>query len=80
MQAAFPAGGHLPPVQLDATRKLAIPGPVLMRIEVVGNETITPQARRYAEYRVFAALTQSAATRNARRARVTLRVFVRRVW
>jgi hypothetical protein len=51
-----------------------------MRIEVVGNETITPQARRYAEYRVFAALTQSAATRNARRARVTLRVFVRRVW
>ena len=28
-----------------------------MRIEVVGDETISQQARTYAEYRVFAALT-----------------------
>ena len=29
-----------------------------MRIEVVGGDTISQQARTYAEYRVFAALTQ----------------------
>jgi ribosome-associated translation inhibitor RaiA len=29
-----------------------------MRIEVVGDDTISRQARTYAEYRVFAALTQ----------------------
>ena len=29
-----------------------------MRIEVIGDESITPQARTYAEYRLFAALSQ----------------------
>jgi ribosome-associated translation inhibitor RaiA len=44
-----------------------------MRIEVVGDTTITSQVRTYAEYRVFAALVQSAGTRNARCARVVVR-------
>lgn len=44
-----------------------------MRIEVVGADTISQQARRYAEYRVFAALTQLAAAEKVRRARVVLR-------
>jgi len=44
-----------------------------MRIEVVGDKTIGSQARTYAEYRVFAALTQATGTRDARSARVTLR-------
>jgi len=42
-----------------------------MRIEVVGLDTINQQARTYAEYRVFAALTQFA--EKVRRARVVLR-------
>ena len=41
-----------------------------MRIEVLG-DTISAQARTYAEYRVFAALAQSA--EKVRRARVVLR-------
>ncbi len=41
-----------------------------MRIEVVGLDTINQQARTYAEYRVFAALTQFADTETVRRARV----------
>ena len=44
-----------------------------MRIEVVGADTISPQARTYAEYRVFAAVTQFADIENVRRARVVLR-------
>ena len=44
-----------------------------MRIEVVGGETISQQARTYAEYRVFAALTQFAGAETVRRARVVLR-------
>jgi ribosome-associated translation inhibitor RaiA len=44
-----------------------------LRIEVASDMTITSQARTYAEYRVFAALTQSAGTRHARSARVVLR-------
>jgi ribosome-associated translation inhibitor RaiA len=48
-------------------------GRASLRIQVVGDETISSQARTYAEYRVFAALTQSAGTRNARAARVVLR-------
>jgi ribosome-associated translation inhibitor RaiA len=44
-----------------------------MRIEVVGGNTISQQARTYAEYRVFAALTQSADAERVRRARVVLR-------
>jgi hypothetical protein len=46
---------------------------VIMRIEVVGDKTISSQARTYAEYRVFAALTRAAGTRDVRSARVTLR-------
>jgi ribosome-associated translation inhibitor RaiA len=45
-----------------------------MRIEVLG-ETISAQARTYAEYRVFAALAQSA--EKVRRARVVLRTVDR---
>ncbi len=44
-----------------------------MRIEVVGGDTISQQARTYAEYRVFAALTQFANAEKVRRARVALR-------
>jgi ribosome-associated translation inhibitor RaiA len=44
-----------------------------MRIEVVGGDTISQQARTYAEYRVFAALTQFADAEKVRRARVALR-------
>ena len=44
-----------------------------MRIEVVGADTISQQARTYAEYRVFAALTQVADAERIRRARVVLR-------
>jgi hypothetical protein len=46
---------------------------VPMRIEVVGDETISSQARTYAEYRLFAALSRATGTRDARAARVTLR-------
>jgi ribosome-associated translation inhibitor RaiA len=44
-----------------------------MRVEVVGADSINQQARTYAEYRVFAALTQVAAAEKVRRARVVLR-------
>ena len=44
-----------------------------MRIEVVGRDTISQQARTYAEYRVFAALTHFANAEKVRRARVVLR-------
>jgi len=42
-----------------------------MRIEVEGDDTISQQARTYAEYRVFAALTQILD--EVRRVRVLLR-------
>jgi ribosome-associated translation inhibitor RaiA len=48
-------------------------GRASLRIQVAGDETISSQARTYAEYRVFAALTQSECTRNARSAHVVLR-------
>ena len=44
-----------------------------MRIDVIGEDPISHQARTYAEYRVFAALTQFAGDKNVRRARVVLR-------
>ena len=44
-----------------------------MRIEVKAEGTISPQARTYAEYRVFAALTQFAEADKVRRVRVLLR-------
>ena len=42
-----------------------------MRIQVVGEDAITAQARTYAEYRLFAALSRSA--ERVRSARVLLR-------
>ncbi len=44
-----------------------------MRIEVVGEGTISQQARAYAEYRVFAALTQFSEANRVQRVRVLLR-------
>ena len=44
-----------------------------MRVEVVGADTISQQARTYAEYRVFAALTRVAEAERIRRVRVVLR-------
>ena len=43
-----------------------------MRIEVLGEETISDQARTYAEYRLFAALSQVMDTNRVRHARLTL--------
>lgn len=44
-----------------------------MRIQVLGDDTIRQQARTYAEYRVFAALTQLAGADHVRDASVVLR-------
>ena len=44
-----------------------------MRIEVIGDGTISQQARTYAEYRVFAALTQFSEADKIQRVRVLLR-------
>jgi hypothetical protein len=44
-----------------------------MRIEVVGEGAISQQARTYAEYRVFAALTQFSDADQVERVRVLLR-------
>jgi ribosome-associated translation inhibitor RaiA len=44
-----------------------------VRVEVLGEDTISSQARAYAEYRVFAALTRIPEAQNVRRARVVLR-------
>ena len=48
-----------------------------MRIEVVGADTISQQARTYAEYRVFAALTRFVHAEKVRLARVALRPLYR---
>jgi ribosome-associated translation inhibitor RaiA len=44
-----------------------------MRIEVIGEGTISHQARTYAEYRVFAALTQFSEADQVQHVRVLLR-------
>ena len=44
-----------------------------MRIEIVGDDAISRQARTYAEYRLFAALSQVVDTRRVRRASLMLR-------
>ena len=44
-----------------------------MHIEVIGTETISEQARTYAEYRVFAALTHFPDPGRIQRVRVVLR-------
>ena len=43
-----------------------------MRIEVLGEETISAQARTYAEYRLFAALSQIVDTNRVKHARLVL--------
>jgi ribosome-associated translation inhibitor RaiA len=45
----------------------------MLRIDVQSDEAISPQARRYAEYRVFAALTHLARRIAVRDAQVALR-------
>ena len=45
----------------------------VMRIQVLGDDTISQQARTYAEYRVFAALTQLAGADQVTDASVVLR-------
>jgi hypothetical protein len=44
-----------------------------MRIEVVGGRAISRQARTYAEYRLFAALTQLSQADKVRQVRAVLR-------
>ena len=44
-----------------------------MRIEITGDDSISRQARIYAEYRLFAALSQSVDTRRVRSASLALR-------
>jgi ribosome-associated translation inhibitor RaiA len=44
-----------------------------VRVEVLGEAPISSQARAFAEYRVFAALTHIAEAQKVRRARVVLR-------
>ena len=44
-----------------------------MQIEVIGEGTISQQARTYAEFRVFAALTQFSEADKVQRVRVLLR-------
>jgi ribosome-associated translation inhibitor RaiA len=68
----FSAGPRFASLSFDA-RRPTVRGFRIMRIEVVGDETISSQARTYAEYRVFAALTRATGMRDARSARVTLR-------
>jgi ribosome-associated translation inhibitor RaiA len=43
-----------------------------MRIEIVGDDSIGHQARIYAEYRLFAALSQAVDTRDVRAASLVL--------
>ena len=43
-----------------------------MRIQIVAADPISPQARAYAEYRMFAALSQAAQADRVRHARVVL--------
>jgi ribosome-associated translation inhibitor RaiA len=45
----------------------------VMRIQVLGDDTISQQARTYAEYRVFAALTQLSGADQVTDASVVLR-------
>jgi hypothetical protein len=44
-----------------------------MRIEIVGDDSISRQARTYAEYRLFAALSQVVKTSDVKGASLTLR-------
>lgn len=44
-----------------------------MRLEVLGDDSISAQARTYAEYRLFAGLSQAADTQQVTHARLVLR-------
>ena len=44
-----------------------------MRIEITGDDSISRQARTYAEYRLFGALSQAVDTRRVRSASLVLR-------
>ena len=44
-----------------------------MRIQIVGDDSVSHQARTYAEYRLFAALSQVVDTRRVSRASLVLR-------
>jgi ribosome-associated translation inhibitor RaiA len=44
-----------------------------MRIEIIGDDSISRQTRAYAEYRLFAALSQVVDTRRVRSASLVLR-------
>jgi ribosome-associated translation inhibitor RaiA len=44
-----------------------------MRIEIIGDDSMSPQARTYAEYRLFAALSQVVDTSQVRSASLVLR-------
>ncbi len=44
-----------------------------MHIEIIGEESFGPQVRTYAEYRLFAALSQVIDTNQVRHARLVLR-------
>jgi hypothetical protein len=47
--------------------------PAVMRIEIIGDESISRQACTYAEYRLFAALSQVLDTNRVRNASLVLR-------
>ena len=49
-----------------------------MQIEIIGDESISRQARTYAEYRLFAALSQVVETGRVSRASLELRRAARR--
>ena len=52
--------------------KLPLARIAALRIQVVAADSISPQARAYAEYRIFAALSQVANAERVRHARVVL--------
>ena len=52
--------------------EVAQPQPASMRIQIVAADPVSPQARAYAEYRIFAALSQAAKADRVRHARVVL--------
>jgi ribosome-associated translation inhibitor RaiA len=64
---------HQPMKPAAKLRTSADEAPASIRIEVLGGDAISSQARAYAEYRVFAALTQITESQQVRRARVVLR-------
>jgi ribosome-associated translation inhibitor RaiA len=68
----FPLGAV---AQTLPTKRVIYPrgDPSYMRIAIVGDDSISPQARTYAEYRLFAALSQVVDTRQVIHASIALR-------